>query len=178
MIMDTKADYDEIADEILDNIERRKKDFAATVRPGDVVYASKDERFTFSKFRYCTQGKGYVVQSIEEDTVSCEGDIKGEGGLYLCSLSATHVERDGEIIWDSRGVMTFRYRRDLEHDTDRCGSPVDLEAVYQGRWLNYYSHDEGDGSILVELITPFREGQPGDLIVVNESDMEILEIAH
>jgi len=169
----------DIAAKICDRLEQKKKEFAALVRVGDMVFSSEDKRFSFSEFRYCTEGKGYVVRSLSDAGVYCEGDIKGEG-LYLSVFSITHVVRDEKIIWDERSIVKFRYRQELKQDNDdRCGFPIDLNALYEGRWLHHYSPltENIPGSILVELITPFRDGKMGDLIVVNESDLEVLEIS-
>jgi hypothetical protein len=176
----TPPTTDDIADQILDEIEAKQREFAATIKIGDMVYAGEDKTFTFTRYRYCTAGKGYKVNHIKGDSVSCDADILGET-LWLSSLGITHATREGEIVWDSRNQLAWTLRPD---DEIKIGAyPPRIEGqegqTFRGYWVNNYRPEEDGpqkGSFLVELTTPFLEGKPGDLIVVSLNQCHITEI--
>ena len=174
---------DDIVDEILESLQASEDAFNATVQIGDVVFANGDKAFTFSEFRYCTARKGYKVvgHSVNSDAVVCESDIVGER-LYLSATSCYKIERDGEVVWRYNSRVYFRYIKDRPEELpekDAYGFLPDFDTVFEGYYID--NHDvttefpDSHVVTLVELITPFRNGQPGQLICVNGNELEFIE---
>jgi len=186
---DEVDEVDEVINEILEEMDRSEAEFTELIQPGDLVFPRSDRQFTFSEFRYCTARKGYavirtkkVIGPRKQSSVCCESDIVGEH-LYLPTVGISRVERDGKVIWRSDSKVWFRYLKDrpeeLPTDKDVYGHPIVYDKVFEGYYIAHHDvtdeFPESHAVTLVELITPFRDGQPGQLICVNQNELEFIK---
>lgn len=161
--MDEKESPEEIeaqaklADKIITKGIEKEKVFAETVQVGDILFARWNESFMFSKFQYCTAGKGYIALTKANDhrSVECHSDIVGKS-LWLSGNSVTHVKRGDKIVWDSRSLAGWHHE-----GKEYKGYILDFADSY----LCELKPD--DFGILVELITPFLEGKEGEKMAIS-----------
>lgn len=88
---------EKIIKEILEWIDQEFLEWSNTVKVGDMVDASEDGFYTFSKHQYKTKGKLYQVQEVDVRT-----DDTGE--VYCCTVKVhgdyqDPTSKDPEIVW-------------------------------------------------------------------------------
>lgn len=173
---------DKFLSDIMAEITAKEKSFMESVKPGDIAFASKDESFSITGFRFFTAGKGYKVLATSKtcDSIRCETDLIGEH-QFLNSFSISYVTRDGLIIWDSRTKVKFNYKKEFakENQVDAYGFHVYETKVYYGFLVNSAVIDVSDCNAehqfryVVELMSEFRGGKKGDLVTLGSDYMEV-----
>lgn len=159
----------ELVEEMISEILTEEQNFLKYVEPGDIAFVIGDAFYTWSKFRYATAGKGYKVLSKGGECINCESDIVGEN-QFLSASGVSHVERDGLVVWDQRQIVEWKYYNDKT--VDSRGYIINPDVKYRGYFLSGITN-ENNCVMLVQLLTPFRNGKIGDKIIVNIDEVVV-----